>query len=248
MILKKLRIDHVVAYAALAVIPATGITQSDGVSDQDAALAVEELSVGDLEQALANKRRQVTQDELARFRDVIEIEGERAYKKPGQTFPWQLKCTSSDFRTIHGCLELRFFDPSARVYFDSGADEPDEVDIFNDGNLNVTVELASLYWPWRLGRGEYYDSWSFGPVVGAGLGTSGDDSEDGSQTSDAPVVVFSVGAMIEYKLESGASFAFELGRSTGFSSDESFGDIDDSATYVGIRIDVPLGRKPDIAD
>lgn len=230
--------------------------RQDVESAQDAADAAAEEAkqrkarLKEMENAFGISRAPTTQDIVESYGDKIDLYNGRAYKKTvgkGEVkpkFPWQLKCTTADFRTFHGCLELRFFDPSARVYFDTGTDDPNEVDVFRDGNLNVTVDLVSIYLPWRLGRAEFYDRWSWGPVVGAGIGAAAEDPESGTtNASSAPVVLLSAGGMIEYKLESGTSFAFETGYSIGFSSDESLGDINDSAVFVGIRINVPIGDK-----
>ncbi|MEM6514007.1 MAG: hypothetical protein AAF660_13420 [Pseudomonadota bacterium] len=229
--------------------------EQNGEQTANAAIEAKKKQLKAMNEAVKAAREEISLDTLKLYDDKIERSGTRAHTKgdgpfPWQRekFPWQLKCTNVDYRVWHGCLELRFFDPSARVYFDNGTDSPDEVDIFNDGALNLTVDLASIYFPWRLGRGKYYDSWSWGPVIGAGLGTSAEDSADGESSSDAPVVFFSGGLMLEYKLESEIAFAFEVGRSIGFSSDESFGDFDDTATYAGIRINVPLGAKQSVAD
>lgn len=164
--------------------------------------------------------------------------GDRLYHS--SDFPSRLKCTSFDYRTFHLCIRPRFFEPSARVYFDTGEDDEGEVDIFDDGGLTPTIDFAALYVPWRLGQAEYFDSWSWGPLVAVGIGSSADDSEDGTvEASDVPVVMFSYGFVLEYELEGGTSFAFEIGRATGFSPDESLSDGDDSATYVGLKINVP---------
>ena len=123
--------------------------------------------------------------------------GTRVHKRKDYKFPSHLKCTSVDFRTFRGCIEPRFFDPSARVFFDSGSDDDDEIDIFDDGSLNLTVQLASLYFPQRFGISEAYDNWSWGPVIGAGLGQPAKDSEDGSEdASGAPVVLGSAGGPV----------------------------------------------------
>ncbi|MBT5106121.1 MAG: hypothetical protein HOM20_08035 [Porticoccaceae bacterium] len=177
----------------------------------------------------------------------IEVFGERAYPAENKEFPWRLKCTEFDYRSVHGCLETRFFDPSARVYFDTGNDDLDEIDLFNDGGLNATIDFVSLYLPWRFGRSSYYDQWTLGPMLGVGISSPAQDSADGTaQASGAPVVLVSYGGMIEYKIgEGGASFGFEIGRATGFSSDESLGDTTDSATYVGLKINIPTSSRSD---
>ncbi|OED36236.1 hypothetical protein AB833_26725 [Chromatiales bacterium (ex Bugula neritina AB1)] len=172
---------------------------------------------------------------------TVEINGGRLYKKSGEDFPWQLKCSRFDFRVIHGCPEIRFFDPSARVYFDRGKDSASEIDIFNNGGLNASIDFVSINLPWRFGRSEFYDSWSWGPSIGVGIGSPAGDSEDGTEkATGAPVVLTSVGLFLEYKFaKEGPSFGFEIGRSVGFSSDESVMDNSDSATFVGIKIKVP---------
>lgn len=177
---------------------------------------------------------------------AFEENDERMYSSKDGEFPWLAKCSKFDYRTIHGCLEARFFDPSARVYFDSGTDDPNEIDIFNDGGLSATIDFASIYLPWRFGRSKFYDSWSWGPMVGLGISSPAKDSKDGtSDASDSPVVLASLGLLIEYKLnDEGAAFGVEMGKAIGFSSDESFGDNNDSATYVGLKISIPTGGKP----
>ena len=155
---------------------------------------------------------------------------------------YKFKCTKYDYRIFHFCLESRFFEPSARIYFDMGKDDQDEIDIFNDENLDVNLDIVAFYVPWRLGGNPLFDAWSWGPMLGVGISSRAQDSEDRTKTaSSAPVVTVSYGGMVQYILKNdGASFGFEIGRATGFSSDESFGDINDSATYVGIRINIGL--------
>ncbi len=142
-------------------------------------------------------------------------------------------------------MEARFFDPSARVYFDSGTDSADEIDLFNDGNINLSLDFVSLYIPWRLGKGAFYDKWSWGPMGGVGISSAAKDSENGAtKASGAPVVLFSLGMMLEYKFNEGPSFGFELGRAIGFTSDESFGENNnDSANYVGLKITIPTEKR-----
>ncbi len=115
-------------------------------------------------------------NKLEVYKDNIEIYNGNAYKRENKDFPWQLKCTSVDKRIFHGCIEARFFDPSTRVYFDSKNDSSNEVDLFHDGNLNLSLDFVSVYLPWRLGKGEFYDSWSWGPMAGVGLSSAAQDS------------------------------------------------------------------------
>ncbi len=208
-----------------------------------------------------NKKKQLNLS-LEPFKDQVEFYGNRAYKKPDliekidgeektttYPFPWQLKCSSADYRILHFCIEPRFLDPSARIYFDTGKDEDDEIDIFNDGNLNFSLNFVSLYIPLRFGRGEFYDNWSWGPMAGIGIGSTASDSEDDNEkSSGAPIVLLSYGFMTEYKIgDTGASFGVEAGRAIGISTDESFGDRRDSATFVGLKINIPFGEKKEPA-
>lgn len=50
---------------------------------------------------------------------------------------------------------LRFFEPKIRVYVDTGTDDEGEVDIFDDGALTATVNLAELRWYWSWERAAY---------------------------------------------------------------------------------------------
>lgn len=176
----------------------------------------------------------------------VERDGNRLYKADGKSFPWKCKCSEYDYRTLHLCIEARFFDPSARIYFDTGDDNAGEVDVFNDGGLNPSIDFIAVYIPWRLGRAEYFDSWSWGPMGGVGISSAAQDSENGTnEASDAPVVLVSGGFLLEYKFESGPSFGFEIGKAIGFTSDESIGNIDDDATYVGLKINIPIKSAKD---
>jgi hypothetical protein len=154
-------------------------------------------------------------------------------------FPSTLKCSKFDFRTIHGCLKVSYFQPSARIYIDRGTDDDDEIDIFDNGTLNLSLDFVTIHLPWRFGRAEYYDVWSWGPFIGAGIGQPASDSEDGTkEASSAPVALISFGLLFQYKIE-GASFGLEIGSITGFSADEDLADTTDSATFMGIKINIP---------
>ena len=157
-------------------------------------------------------------------------------------FPWQLKCSKFDFRPWHGCISVSYFQPSTRVYLDSGKDDVDEIDIFNDGSMNLALDFVTVHIPWRFGRSRYFDAWTLGPFVGAGIGQPPKDSADGTvDASNAPVALFSAGLLFQYKLDS-ASFGLELGGIRGYSSDENFADTTDSAAFLGIKISIPTSK------
>jgi hypothetical protein len=154
-------------------------------------------------------------------------------------FPSKLKCSKFDFRTFHGCLKVSYFQPSARIYIDRGEDDENEIDIFDNGALNLSLDFVSIHLPWRFGRSEYYDAWNWGPFIGAGIGQPPQDSADGTrEASSAPVALISFGLLFEYKIDK-ASFGFEIGSITGFSADEGLSDTTDSASFMGIKLNIP---------
>ena len=72
-----------------------------------------------------------------------------------------------------------------------------------------------------------------------GLTESADNSEDGEKkASSAPVALLSGGVFLEiFSInDEDKSVIVELGTLVGFSSDESFSDISDSAIYFGFGI------------
>ncbi len=148
-----------------------------------------------------------------------------------------LKCSEYDYRVFHLCPKADFFQANARVYFDNGEDEEGEVDLFKNGNLEPALQFAAVRLPWRFGRSDAFDPWSWGPEFSAGLGTPAAAEEGEEDKSTAPIVLVSAGLRLTYMItEEGSNFAFEVGRVWGFTTDEAFGDNDDSATYVGIKI------------
>lgn len=131
-----------------------------------------------------------------------------------------------------------FLQPSLRYYYDYGSDDPGEVDLYNDGNLVPTIDLVEIYRPYSLknfflgGR-----DLIVGPSFGLGLsGPAKDGTGDNAQTTgNAPVVVFTAGAIIGIPVgKNGALVGIEGGHAWGASFDEGFADSDDYAVYVGI--------------
>lgn len=43
--------------------------------------------------------------------------------------------------------EAEYFTPSARIYFDTGSDEDDEIDLYQDGSLGAAVDFLGINWP-----------------------------------------------------------------------------------------------------
>ena len=132
------------------------------------------------------------------------------------------------------CPQVGAFEPRARVFFDTGTDEENEVDIFQDGSLAPAIQMFSLYfastWSKAGPRG-----WTWGIELGAGITSPAQDGDDnGEQASDAPIVLYSAGLRFEFPLGRKNAFGLEYGKAIGFSTDESVNDNDDSARYAGV--------------
>ncbi len=48
--------------------------------------------------------------------------------------------------------EAEYFTPSARIYFDTGDDEDDEVDLYRDGSLSAAVDFLAIQKPFLVRR------------------------------------------------------------------------------------------------
>ena len=145
---------------------------------------------------------------------------------------------------------LRIFEPKARVYFDTGWEAPDKLDIFHDGSLAPAINFFELFW--QRSWGDYgQPDWRWGPCIGLGISSQASDSEDGTLTSSgAPVLMLSTGLQFEFPLASRRShFAkfdrgllptagVEFGYALGVSSDESLDYSADGAIYVGVSLHV----------
>lgn len=136
------------------------------------------------------------------------------------------------------CFKISWLKPSTRVYFDTGTDDEDEIDLFVDGSINVTLEVLSIAWHKKfLGS----DNYSWGPILSAGLSTPAKSpsssaampgAADLPSASSAPVFMASFG----FELQGVNQNVFaEVGYSQGWTADESFGDTSDGAIYVGVK-------------
>lgn len=130
--------------------------------------------------------------------------------------------------------------PSVRIYFDLGTDDPGELDIYNDGTLVPTINLVELYVPYYL---TYFlpdtsQELYVAPTFGFGITAPADDSADGTDTaSDAPVLILTTGVLAALKMTEELSLGLEAGFALGLSTDEGLTDISDSAIYVGLVLD-----------
>jgi hypothetical protein len=147
---------------------------------------------------------------------------------------------------------VQVFQPKARVYFDSGTDDPDEVDIFNDGSLVPAINFVEIYWGcpfegWVEGVGDA--DWTWGPALGLGITAPANNSDDGTnKASGAPVALASLGLQARLPIGATASddanssnesfVGLEFGRAIGYSADEGLSDVDDGAWYVGLTLNI----------
>ena len=162
---------------------------------------------------------------------------------------------------------IRVFSPSARIYFDTGSDDKDEIDIFNDGSISPAINLAEVYFPYgrwknwdvlepnsvvrRLEKEEaknisYFKQFLFGPTLGFGITVPPGEAENGNNSSDAPVLFLNGGLLLLFPLNNSkdtATIGFEFGWTRGYSTSESIGDNDDSALYAGLTLNIPFGQS-----
>jgi len=138
----------------------------------------------------------------------------------------------------------RVFQPSARIYFDTGSDDPNEIDLYNDGNLVPTINLLELYRPCKP-QDFFLDTDKnlyFGPAFGVGISAPAEDGDKKTggpapeEASDAPVLLLTAGVLVELEITKNAFAGLEFGYAMGFSADEGLSDADDGAFYVGLAL------------
>jgi hypothetical protein len=157
---------------------------------------------------------------------------------------------------------FRVFEPKARVYFDTGWEAPDKLNIFHDGSLVPSLNFLELVWRRRWPDGVGHRDWRWGPSLGVGISSQAGDSTDGTlRASGAPVLMLSAGLLTEFplstwqlsRLRQGGYFnpdverelvaaaptaGIEFGYALGVSSDESLDYSADGAIYVGVSLHV----------
>ena len=159
-------------------------------------------------------------------------------------------------------MYTRYFTPKARVFIDSGRDDDNEVDVFDNGNLNLAISMLELYF--AFGNLEDPDTmtetqqglekvleeisgkngwrkvshWRFGPVFGVGIGSPPEDGEgEGAEKSSAPIVLATLGGLLEFPITEKNKrivAGIEGGFAYGYSADENIEDKSDAAWYVGL--------------
>lgn len=144
-------------------------------------------------------------------------------------------------------IYVRPFHPKARYYFDSGTDDPNEIDIFQDGGMTPVIDFINIYYPLNISKnrniGRFMgDDWLLGPSVGIGITTPADPDGD-MESSSAPVLL--VSGALELDIPVGKQklgeqegepnyISLEFGWTKGWSTDEDIENNDDSALFVGL--------------
>jgi len=157
---------------------------------------------------------------------------------------------------------FRVFEPKARVYFDTGWEAPDKLNLFHDGSLVPSINFLELFWRRRWPHSIGHRDWRWGPSFGVGISSQAGDSSDGTlKASGAPVLLLSSGLQTEFPLSTWQLAQFrrsgycnpdverelraaaptagiEFGYALGVSSDESLDYSADGAIYVGVSLHV----------
>jgi hypothetical protein len=182
-----------------------------------------------------------TPKSLGKWLESVQVDGDRLIAKEDHTFPRQLVCSANDKRVLNLCIVPEYFKPKISAFYDKGNDVDGKVDVFKNGSANVSLDLIGVSIPLRFGRSEFFDSWTWGPNIGLGIGSpSGDSKEDNSTTSSSPVVLLTYGLRSQYKPKAkGFSFAVEFGRANAYTTDEGFDDKNDKANYIGFTMSIP---------
>jgi hypothetical protein len=141
-------------------------------------------------------------------------------------------------------VDLRYFEPKLRVYVDTGTDDDGEIDIFKNGALSPTFDLAQLLLSNTTGMD---GDWKWGFQLAAGVTSPAGDSEDGmEEATNAPVILMSAGTFLSHRLSAGDDamwLELEFGWVRGFTADEAFENNDDSAIYFGLTPKNILKKK-----
>lgn len=140
-------------------------------------------------------------------------------KTPDRDWPEQGKWTPG----------YQILKPSTRIYFDTGSDDTDEVDIFKDGKLGVSIDFLTLSYDYGV-----TDELSIGFFAAGGI------SSTTSEADQSAILMVSAGIAVGVK---DMPFSFEAGILQGLSASETLKDNSDTALFVGISLNNPAPKK-----
>jgi hypothetical protein len=128
-----------------------------------------------------------------------------------------------------GAWGYQILKPSSRIYFDTGSDDPGEVDIFKDGSLGVSVDFLTISYDWGI-----TDALSIGGFVAGGI------SSITSESDHSAILMWSAGIAVGIK---DMPFSFEAGILQGISAGETLTDKTDTALFVGMSLTKPVAKR-----
>lgn len=141
-------------------------------------------------------------------------------------------------------LDLTLLQPAGYVFFDTGQDEPNEVDFFEEGKLQSSVQLVGVDWV-----GWYDKSLKFRVGLNTGLGlTSVKDKApteaDPSARKDAAGVLVNVSGFLDVLKFARLDYGWVIGISARERGENSpFDDADDRGRYLAISLRTKLGDQ-----
>ena len=122
-----------------------------------------------------------------------------------------------------------------RVYFDVGNRDPGEVQLFKNGDLQLTLDFLSIYCHRRISEGLNLE---WGPFLSVGIASSNTEA-----SNEAAVLMWSAGVFLR---PTERSWALEAGYMTGVSAHEGLDATtrDDTAFFVGISVGAIYDSNP----
>lgn len=141
-------------------------------------------------------------------------------------------------------VDLTLLQPASYVFFDTGQDEPNEVDFFEDGKLQSSVQLVGVDWV-----GWYDKSLKFrlGLNTGLGLTTVKDKAPteaDPGATKDSAGVLLNAGGFLDVLKFARLEFGWMMGISARERRENSpFDDSDDRGLYLAVSLRTKLGDQ-----
>lgn len=128
-----------------------------------------------------------------------------------------------------GAWGYQILKPATRIYFDTGSDDPGELDIFKDGSIGVSVDFLNISYDWGI-----TDELTIGGFFAGGI------SSTTSDTDHSAILMWSAGVAVGIK---DMPFAFEAGVLQGISASETLSDKTDTALFVGISLTKPVAKR-----
>jgi hypothetical protein len=129
--------------------------------------------------------------------------------------------------------------PTTRIFFDTGGDDPGEVDYFKDGDIGLSIDFLTFSADYAIARGVWVSGFLGGGILSAAKG--------GEATGNAAVLMWNAGLSLSFE---NLPLALEIGVMQGISASESLhgDDRNDTAFFVGMSLDKLTKKKPMVGD